>query len=102
MITTGAMASARRRTVRSMLVCALLALAGGGPAPRSAYAEVSAAVLVAQPARSSWAAAVARVVAAPSAARSTAPRRTRSVTAASARAQLVVARLYLAHSAWLL
>ena len=101
MITTGAMASARRRTVRSMLVCALLALAGGGPAPRAAYAEVSAAVLVAQPARSSWAAAVAHV-AAPSAARSTAPRRTRSVTAASARAQLVVARLYLAHSAWLL
>ena len=44
MITKGAMAPVRsRRTLRSMLVLALLALAGGGPAPRGAYAEVSAA-----------------------------------------------------------
>ena len=89
------MAPARRRTVRSVLVWVLLALAGGGPAPRAAYAEVSAA---AQAVRLFVA---PRVVAAPARQVVVAPR----VVLASvvpAGPQVVAGRLYLSHCSLLL
>jgi len=89
------MAPARRRTVRSVLVFALLALAGGGPAPRAAYAEVSAATLAVQRATVTPVApvAIARAIATP-----------RVVTLAlpSARARVPGAPRYLTHCALLL
>jgi hypothetical protein len=84
-----------RRTVRSMLVLALLALAGGGPAPRGAYAEVAAA------ARASRSAAVAPVTLA-HVTPARAPDRAVAIAVPPARAEVAVARLYLAHSSLLL
>jgi len=90
------MAPARRRTVRSVLVWVLLALAGGGPAPRAAYAEVSAA---AQAVRLFVA---PRVVAAPASEVVVAPRLVLASIAPTARPQVVAGRLYLSYCSLLL
>lgn len=95
MITTSAMTPARRRTVRSVLVCVVLALAGGGPAPRAAYAEVAAAAQVLRQAR------VAPSVVASVAAARALPQRA-SAGWSSSRADVVAARLYLANCSLLL
>lgn len=78
-----------------MLVLALLAIAGGGPAPRGAYAEVAAA---SQAGRAVGVARVTSAVAAPS----LAPERTVAVVLPHARAEVSRARLYLVHSSLLL
>ncbi len=96
MIIHEAMASVRsRRTVRSMLVLALLAIAGGGPAPRGAYAEVAAAARASRPAAASPVT-LAQVTPA------LAPERIAATVVPPARAEVVVAQLYLAHCSLLL
>jgi len=95
MITTSAMTPAHRRTVRSVLVCVILALAGGGPAPRAAYAEVAAAAQVLRQAR------VAPVMVASVTAARALPQRV-TVGRSLSRADVVAAPLYLTNCSLLL
>ena len=85
----------RRRTVRLALICAALAVAGGTPAARACYAEVSARAVAAVRAEAR------RSVVEPAAASPSPARLVVAVTHPAAPSR-VAAPLYLAHCALLL
>ena len=85
----------RRRTVRLALICAALAVAGGTPAARACYAEVSARAVAAVRAEAS------RPIAEPAVASPLPARLAVAVTSPAAPSR-VAGRLYLAHCALLL